>query len=240
MFANNFEKTIYGRSALFSSGNKKFIIGVFDSNQNDTLDSRDVISISELRTKSSSLYGCSDKINSIYAKKLQFILIEGRTYKISEVSLNKIAIEYVKTTNEVKNYNFINYLLSINQFSGLFSDANGEVLDSIKLNFLNGKPTIIYYTARYCQPCEKLRPFINQVQNSKNVNLIIVSSDVDKGTKDSTAHKNIYYFNSLLDPSKVWNNGFPQVLVFDKNGKFIESDNNMLREELIQKYAFPK
>jgi thiol-disulfide isomerase/thioredoxin len=239
IFANNFSKKIYGKCATFISGNKKFIIGVFDSNHNDTLDARDVVSIAELKTKKSSIYSCADKINSIYAKKLKYLLIENRTYKISDLSLDKITIELASATDQVKEYNFINYLLTIKQFGGLFRDSNNVEIDSSQLNFSNGKPTIIYYTARYCQPCEKLKPLINQTLSSKEVNLIIVSSDVDKGDKDPDKYKNIYYFNSLADQSKVWNNGFPQILVFDKEGKFIESDNNIRREELIRKYAFP-
>lgn len=238
IFANNFSKTIYGKSALFSSGDKKFIIGVFDSNKNDTLDQRDVVSISELKSKNSSLYSCADKINSIYAKKLKFILLEKRTYKISDLSLNKLTIELTNTPEEAKEYNFINYLSSIKQLGGLFRDANNIELDSAQLNFSNGKPTIIYYTTLYCPPCEKLKPVINQVLQSNSVNLIIVSSDVDKTRKNPDPYKDIYYFSGQMDPSKVWNNGFPQILVFDKNGKFIESDNNIYREELIRKYAF--
>ena len=240
MFSNNFLKTIYGKSALFKSGNKTFIIGVFDSNHDDTLDARDVVSISELKTKKSSLYQCADKINSIYAKKLKFLLIEKRTYRITDVSLDKITLELSDATSEVKQFNFINYLENINQFGGLFWDSDNIELDSAHLNFSNGRPTIIYYTALYCQPCEKLKPLINQVEDSKKVNLIIVSSDQDKDSNRGTnPYKKIYYFNSRMDPSKVWNNGFPQILVFDKDGKFIESDNAKKREELIKKYAFP-
>lgn len=240
MFSNNFLKTIYGKSALFTSGSKTFIIGVFDSNHNDTLDAKDVVSISELKTKKSSLYQCADKINSIYAKKLKFILIEKRIYRITDLSLEKITLDLSNATAEVKQFNFINYLQNINQFGGLLTDSDDIELDSAHLNFSNGRPTIIYYTALYCQPCEKLKPLINQVEDSKNVNLIIVSNDQDKNSnRQSKPYKKIYYFNSLMDPSKVWNNGFPQILVFDKDGKFIESDNTKQREELIKKYAFP-
>jgi thiol-disulfide isomerase/thioredoxin len=240
MFANNFSKKIYGKSALFTSGNRKFIIGVFDSNENDTLDARDVVSISELKTKKNSLYYCADKVNSIYAKKLKFILLEKRTYKILDLSLNKIALEFINATDEAKQYNFIDCLMTITQFDGLFRDSNNVELDSAKLNFSNNKPTIIYYTALYCQPCEKLKPLINQALNSKSVNMIIVSSDVDKYSNDkSGTYKNICYFSSQIDPSKVRSHGFPQILVFDKDGKFIESENNMPEEELIKKYAFP-
>lgn len=240
IFASNFSKKVYGKSALFKSGDKKFIIGVFDCNNNDTLDSRDVISISESKTSVPSLYFCADKINSNYAKKVEFILIEKRIYRISNVSLNEMTIELSNSTEEAKKYNFINYMYTIKQLSGLFMDANGVVLDSSQLISSNNKPTIIYYTALYCPPCEKLKPLILQTQDSKLVNLIIVSSDVDKNTNDKLGtYKKIYYFDSLMDPCKVWHNGFPQILVFDKNGKFIESDNNFQREELIKKYAFP-
>jgi thiol-disulfide isomerase/thioredoxin len=239
MFANSFSKKIYGKSTLLTSGNKKFIIGVFDSNQNDTLDPRDVVSISELKAKNYSLYYCADKVNSIYAKNLKFIVIEKRTYKISDLSLDKIALDLVNATDELKQYNFIDCLLTITQFRGLLRDSNNMELDSTRLNFSNGKPTIIYYTALYCQPCEKLKPLINQTLNSKSVNMIIVSSDVDKYSNDkSGTYNNICYF-SQMDPSKVWSHGFPQILVFDKNGKFIESENSKMEEELIRKYAFP-
>lgn len=239
IFANNFSKKIYGKSASFTSGNKKFVIGVFDSNHNDTLDSRDVVSISELETKNSSLYSKADKINSIYAKQLKFILIEKRRYIISDLSLDKITIELASTTDEIKEYNFINYLMTIKQFDGLFRNSNNVEMDSTQLNLSNGKPTMIYYTTLHCPPCEKLKPLIIQAQDSKMVNLIIVSSDINKGNNDLNTYKKIYYFNSQADQSKVWNNGFPQILVFDKNGKFIQSENNTRPEELVMKYAFP-
>src|SRR4051812_3459818 len=124
MFSNNFTKTIYGKSALFKSGSKTFIIGVFDSNHNDTLDPRDVVSISELKAKKSSLYKYADKINSIYAKKLKFILIDKRIYRITDLSLDKITFELSNATAEVKQFNFINYLENINQFGGLFRDSD--------------------------------------------------------------------------------------------------------------------
>lgn len=240
IFADNFSKKIYGKSALFASGNKKFIIGVFDCNHNNTLDPQDVVSISELKAKATNLYYYADKVNSNYAKKVEFIIIDKRLYKISDLSLDRMTIELSNNTNEVKQYNFINYLQNIKQFGGLFRDSNNIELDSAQLGFSNNKPTIIYYTARYCQPCERMKPLIIQTQDSKFVNLIIVSSDVDKGSYEkSNTYKKIYYFNSLIDPSKVWNNGFPQILVFDKNGNFIEGDNSMRHEELIKKYAFP-
>ena len=130
IFASNFSKKVYGKSALFVSGEKKFIIGVFDSNNNDSLDSRDVVSISELKTKSPGLYYCADKINSNYAKKLEFIIIEKRIYKISDLTLNQITIELSNATDRVQKYNFINYVQTIKQFGGLFMDSNNVVLDS--------------------------------------------------------------------------------------------------------------
>jgi thiol-disulfide isomerase/thioredoxin len=240
MFSKNFSRKIYGKSALLSIGQNKFIIGIFDCNSNDSLDALDVVSISELKNNNSILYKCADKVNSNYAKKLKYILIENQAYQILVVDLTKINIERINTSDDIKEYNFINCLTTIKQFDSKFIDSTGEKVNSSRLYFANGKPTIIYFTAAHCAPCEKLKPFITELQYSSKINLIIVSTNSDNSRSDFADHKNRFYFEGYQDQSKIWNSGYPEILIFDIKGQFIESDNTLQRENLIKKYVVPQ
>lgn len=239
IFSKNFGKTIYGRSAVFISGQKKFILGLFDCNSNDSLDAIDVISISEMKGNSPTLFTCADKLNSNYAGKLKFILIETNAYKVVVAALNEINIDRTQIKDDIKQYNYIDYLFSLSQFKSILMDSTAANIDSTTLANFNGKTTIIYYTASHCAPCEKLKPLITELLTSKNINLIIVSNNQDKSNKDFRTYKNRYYFDGLSDQSKARNYGFPQIVVFDRTGRFIESDNNLKLDQLFRKYAFP-
>lgn len=239
MFSKRFGETVYGRSAIFSSGQKKFIIGIFDSNGNDSLDIFDVVSLSEWRGNIITLFGSADQMNSNYVGKLKFIIIENNAYRTTLTALNEINIERTPINEDIKQYNFIDCLLHLSQFKTILIDSTSASIDSAKLADFNGKPTIIYYTTLYCTPCEKLKPLVTELLSSKKINLIIVSNNLDRSNKDFRTYKNRYYFDGKSDPSKVRSHGFPRVIVFDKHGQFIESDNIRNREELFRKYAFP-
>lgn len=238
-FSDKFGKKAYGKSAVFTSGQKRFIIGIFDGNGNDSLDAFDVVCLSELKINSPTLFTCADKLNSNYVGKLEFLIIEKNAYRINLTSLNEIKIEPTQVSEAIRQYNFIDCLLTLSQYKSILIDSTSARIDSTKLASFTGKPTIIYYTASHCAPCEKLKPLVTELLQSKRVNLIIISRDTDTSNKDFRTYKNRYYFDGNSDPSKARSNGFPQIIVFDKNGKFIESDNGRKREELFKKYAFP-
>lgn len=237
-FSNKAGKIIYGRSAVFTSSQKEFIIGIFDDNSNDSLDALDVVSISELKGNTPTLFKYADKLNSNYVEKLKFIIIAGNAYKINLATLNEVIIERTQMSGEIRQYNFIDCLLTLSQFESILIDSVSAKIDSTSLANFTGKTTIIYYTASHCAPCEKLKPIVTELLSSKRVNLIIISNNLDSANKDFKTYKNRYYFDGMADPSKVRNHGFPQIIVFDKNGKFVESDNGRKREELFRKYAF--
>ncbi len=238
IFSNNFGKKIYGRSALFASGQRKFLIGVFDSNNNDTLDKLDIVAISEQKNNKTTLFTSADKMNSNYFGKLKFIIIENNKYEVSIDAFDKVIIGKTQSTADIKEFNFIDCLVNIFQYKSILIDSTSRKIDSIELTKFIGKPTIIYYTISHCAPCEKLKPLISEILSSKKINLIIVSNNIDNSSKDFRTYKNRYYFDGMMDRSKVRSYGFPQVVVFDKNGNFVESDNGGKREDLLKKYAF--
>lgn len=216
MFSNKFGEIVYGRSTVFISGQKKFIIGIFDGNDNDSIDALDIVSLSELKSHTPTLFKNTDKLHSNYAGKLKFIIIERNIYKITLASLSEINLERTQISEDIKEYNFIDYLFTLSQFESILMDSTSTRIDSTKLATFIGRPTIIYYTMRHCVPCEQLKPLVTELLSSKKINLIIVSNNLDRSTKDFKTYKNRYYFDGTSDLSKARHHGFPQIIVFDK------------------------
>ena len=236
IFAPNFAKTIYGRSALFISGKTEFLIGVFDSNHNDSLDALDVVSIAQVRDKEYSLFNHADQVNSNYAKKIQYLVVKENCYSISAVGLTAIEMEASNKTTELKNYNYIHVLSTIWQFDSLLVDSAGIKVDPRQF-YEPGMINVFYYTTMHCPPCERLKPLVQQLTTSRKINLVIITNNV---YQDYSGYKKKFYFPDMHDPSEFWGHGFPEILVFDKKGNFIESDNSSAKEkseDLLRRYG---
>lgn len=125
-------------------------------------------------------------------------------------------------------------------FGLLFSSiaqADGKPLD---LSAYKGKVVYVDFWASWCSPCRKSFPWLNQTQENKQANgLVVLGVNVDEDRTDADQFLVKYpaQFNVLFDPKGEYATyynllGMPSALIFDRNGNLLHQHNGFLEDQI--------
>ena len=137
----------------------------------------------------------------------------------SSLTINKIRYPEYEKSNEIvakageKITNLILYNLNKNQ--------------SIQLDSLLVKPTLLFFTYKSCAPCKMAIPMIQKLQDSLGVNIIAINpidTSLSEIKKYLIRNQINYPYLLNLDKSRPINieNGYPTFYVIDKNRNILK------------------
>lgn len=123
-------------------------------------------------------------------------------------------------------------------------NANGE---KVKLSDSFGKPIIINFWAKWCEPCKQELPLFQEAYDkySKDieffmVNIIDESNDTIDSVKDFMQNNNYnfsVYFDIMNDASDAYNvYAVPKTVFIDKDGNIIKTYIGMIDEQILERY----